>query len=484
MDAEYVEFLQLLEEEGIQDLAALVEEMARARDDLNGIVISILSSPHEPGNWQRLIDTLDTWPNPEEIPAALERAASILDTWPAELRIAPASWWNALQDDPSVSIPGWQIVRALITNGSREHYEICRNSAALDVFHVMNVSDAVVPVHLLTGATALEQLRYDFTKHDPGMRWEQLEPIGKLTKLQSLALSLTESGDLSPLQGLGALRDLSLRFALRGDAPIDLSPLAHFSHLETAQLLSETQPFASLEPLIGLAHLTHLTIKHPPADLRPLEALARLAELELFESPPITGIALPPSLQSVRLHDLPALSSLDSFRQLTQLQSLSIYGAPELTDVSALYELPRLSELVLIGTDITEIAHLDRLAALSTMQIQAQPELRHLHAEQEQTALRELVLVDCPLLNDITGVRYMRGLNRLVIRRVAGLSDLTPLAGLPALHEIILDDCPDLANVAGLAKIPALREVQIRDCPALGDLSYLKANQHIHLVVE
>lgn len=471
MDSDYLEMLRLLEEEGVTDLASLVEEKARDYHDLAGILLGILYDSQSEDNWDKLVETLTDWDKPEEIPAVLNRIKPALDAWPDHLRTVTEDWWNEAQNETELP-PTWPIVRALIVNELNHGYQSCTNLSTLSSFKVMDVQNDFLPLEDLKYATSLEQLRYVFAIDDSLVKQEQLEYIGALHSLKALTLTLTESEDLSFLNGLTELRSLSLTLAIRKDYKLDLSVLTKLKQLESLELLNEFEPFPSLEPLTALSKLKKLKIKRPPDDLHPLSSLSQLSELELSNVSRWTEdkeFYLPSSLTTVHLHDVQGISSLESLKYANGLNSLRIFRAPHLTDITAIGEFPQLQDLLLENTGIATISELDQNTDLKELRLHSNPYLATIQSHKQQNSLHHLVVTRSPALTDLSGVAHMIGIRRLLLNQLDDLSDLSPLAALTSLEELILERCPKITSLTPIANLNNLRRVYISQCPRLTD---------------
>lgn len=113
----------------------------------------------------------------------------------------------------------------------------------------------------------------------PG-KLDDLTPLGGLTKLESLRVSITNVKDLTPLAGLKKLDRLDL-----GRTPVsDLSPLAGLTGL-TELLLDDTE-VSDVTPLAALKNLEVLSLKNTRVkDVSPLRGLTKLKHVYLAGAP-------------------------------------------------------------------------------------------------------------------------------------------------------------------------------------------------------
>ena len=482
MDEEYQELLQLLRD-GVTDIAPVVEDMARDRQDIVHLLMAIASQ--EPGEetWDRFVAAIDEAETAEALPQAIQDVLPILDTWPDELRMAPQSWWNLIQESGTTLVQ-WETVRYLQTLGSHHGFAPCQQESSLTLLTHINVVDDVVFPDQLAQATHLETLSYQPSSFSQLDHPEDLEAIGQLQQLRSLRLTLVRNPDLQPLAALTNLQELSLTFTLHGiSEPVDLNPIGNLSQLKSLKLLEETKPFASLEPLTRLTQLVALKIKRPPADLSPLTALAQLQDLELSQlSQGSSNLPLPDCVRSIQLFDAAELRTLDGFAPLSQLQTLKIFNAPALEDSSALAQIISLQSLLLQGTHLSALHQIGNLDRLETLHLNNHSQLVELTVDREQRALQELVITQCPQLANLTGLTPLKGLRRLVLNGLSILEDLSPLQALDNLNELILENCPQIQSVTPLTQISALRTLYLHHCSALRDSEVLASVPHLQVM--
>lgn len=123
-------------------------------------------------------------------------------------------------------------------------------------------------------------------------------PLVKLTKLTALQI-MDFRGELELLSGLTALRSLEL---VRVSQLSSLEPLANLPQLRLLSieprggnpLTDRTTPVESLEPLVKLGRLEHLTLMRisvTKGGLRPLAGLRRLRTFECSNVFPLSEIA-------------------------------------------------------------------------------------------------------------------------------------------------------------------------------------------------
>lgn len=223
--------------------------------------------------------------------------------------------------------------------------------------------------------------------------------------------------------------------------PADVATIAKFAQLE--QLLLEPKTDAvggaadaawSLQPLLGLQHLTGVTIgyieKFPADEIARLAALPKLSRFGLIGSVHTVDAALGKTMRALRL------------RQLS-LEAVAI--TPEgLAEVCAMTGLEQLS-----------LAHCGKLEAGDLLQLGRLSHLRTLHLHGIGGALAAAL---------VAGNLQGGGPPRVVLTPAV----MQALAKLPELRELGLDGSPlDGAVLAALP--PQLERLGLRECPVDAD---------------
>jgi len=181
-----------------------------------------------------------------------------------------------------------------------------------------------------------------------------LEPLAKLTQLQTLNLGLYLQGSLEPLASLTQLQTLKLWSYRQGS----LEPLAKLTQLQTLDLGSYRQD--SLEPLAKLTQLQTLDLgSYGQGSLEPLAKLTQLQTLKLwwYRQGSLEPLAKLTQLQTLYLGLYRQGGSLEPLASLTQLQTLDLWSYRE-GSLEPLAKLTRLQTL-----NLTNYA--DRVAARS-----------------------------------------------------------------------------------------------------------------------
>lgn len=252
--------------------------------------------------------------------------------------------------------------------------------------------------------------------------------------LQQLDLTGNAISDLTPLQHLTQLTDLSLRLNKADQLP-DLAKLGQV-------------PIQQLN-LVGDAYGT------APQQLAGLSQLTQLQSLKLVNS---------------KLTTLPPLAPT------APLTTLDLSGN-KLTDVTGLANFPLLTTLSLGSNQIADwrpVANLNHLTSLTT----GNNPQTNISVLQRLTQLKKLNLSQLGMTNqDLKLVTNMTSLQDLAIDFNGTISDLSPLAGLKQLTDLDFskDAVSDLSPLAGLTQLAnlSLSNNQVTDLSPLANLTQL-----------
>jgi hypothetical protein len=164
----------------------------------------------------------------------------------------------------------------------------------------------------------------------------------------------TRGYSLKPITGLTAIEHLYVHGPIR-----DPELLAGFSRLTALTLRSVTLP--SIDPLMGIGGLRQLEIKlGGTTDLRRLDRLERLKDLELWRIRGLRDLSVLgslPSLQRLTLQAMGAINGLPSLRADRSLSVVVLEAMRGITDLRPVADAPALEELRLIA-----MTHLDAAA--------------------------------------------------------------------------------------------------------------------------
>jgi Leucine-rich repeat (LRR) protein len=240
----------------------------------------------------------------------------------------------------------------------------------------------------LSQLTSLHLVNEDLRSEEP---WGS---IAKLTSLQELYLSVSATGDPSPLSALTGLSHLSLhslgRLAADGPAPFSfgsLQPLSTLQQLEVLNLGLHACAATSLQGLAGLSNLKELGIELGRARgmLRSLDGISPgVTKLMISYAPDLVNLAGIEGCESMEMLSLHycGVSSLQSLRGLScmkdlrmvgccvsslgslhsmSMQSLTFFNCSSLTELSGVEHLSSLQSLVVEGCGVTSLQPLSQL---------------------------------------------------------------------------------------------------------------------------
>ena len=221
---------------------------------------------------------------------------------------------------------------------------------------VSQVSD-LEPVAKLTALESLDLMGTQVSNVGPLARLTMLEslnlmdtqvsdigPLANLTALVSLLLTNTRVSNIGALTKLTALERLNLAFTLVSD----IGPLANLAALEWLDLM-DTQ-VSNITPLAKLTMLERLDLTFTQvSDITPLEKLAALERLDLAFT---------------------QVSNIAPLAKLTALEQLDLTGT-QVSDITPLEKLTALARLHLMDTQVSDIAPLAKLPVLRWIDLRA-----------------------------------------------------------------------------------------------------------------
>ncbi|GBF72582.1 hypothetical protein PA598K_00840 [Paenibacillus sp. 598K] len=269
------------------------------------------------------------------------------------------------------------------------------------------------------------------------LRW-----LSSLSGLESLAITYSDTTDVSSLYALSQLRELKLAYTPNVKTLDFVASMPNLQRLDV-----ENTELASLEPLRGKLSLTKLRLVRAGA-AESMEAVGSLGSLTELTISGYYGTPLSLSLPQVRRAELPA--SFIPELEAPALQTLTVSLSSAELSGSSLRRFPQLTRLSLMDGSMTDVAALDQL-----------PELRVIDAVDasfydETRALFELQHVtefscdDCqfdiqgdePFRNEtLQQLTLARSYYRVKDQNVDVLDRVTPyLTGLTGLRSFTLQD--------------------------------------------
>jgi Leucine-rich repeat (LRR) protein len=212
----------------------------------------------------------------------------------------------------------------------------------------------------------------DLESADP---WDSL---GRLTSLQQLDLSVSASGDPSPLSALTRLTYLNLHISqLEADdynpcSFTSLQPLSTLQQLELLQLGGQACGAASLQGLAGLSNLKRLSVCGAGSNgkLKSLEGISpTVTRLCIIEAPfvSLSGIECCASLSSLSLHGC-GVSSLQPLRHLSSMKELEVYDG-RLTSLEGLSSMAMQSLSLDVCSSLCSLSGVEHLSALQSLAV-------------------------------------------------------------------------------------------------------------------
>ena len=261
-------------------------------------------------------------------------------------------------------------------------------------------------------------------------------------------------GDLSPVNALGRLEELSLHAKARG---VDLSS---FPRLRRC-LLDGAWDLAGL------------------AAARELEEL----HLEGARAPTLAALAPLRSLRGLSLWTMSRLESLDGIEGLP-IETLKIYQARALRSARAVASLPALRVLELDGVrslgDVAEVGH---AATLEELAIIAAAPLPAFDFVAGLARLRQFHLAATDVAATPASLAPFRGLRKLhTLRLLSGLEHATDVEVIGELHELRLLVLNGLRTIPSLAFVRTLERLDYLGVDAAiedGDLSPVAELPHL-----
>ncbi len=180
-----------------------------------------------------------------------------------------------------------------------------------------------------------------------------LEPLGKLSSLNSLNISYTLVDDLYPIRNLIDLKHLNV-----SNTQIQhLDALVYSMSLQNLDL-SYTKVY-SLDPIRNLAQLKVLHFSHTHIDdLSSLSGLNKLSDIKM-ESTMVNDLQALSELQAIHFLDIDN-SPISEIQALSHLTELRIFSCNN-TMITSLESLGKLENLSVISCDNTEITSLNAL---------------------------------------------------------------------------------------------------------------------------
>ena len=284
-----------------------------------------------------------------------------------------------------------------------------------------------------------------------------------LVKARPAALWLDFAGGLQGLSRLGFLQRLSLA---RCEGLNDLRPLEPLARL-TSLFLWDCRNLKDVSALSGLP-LAELDLGGcgDVTDVSPVCGLIRLRALGLLARVPES------QAHHLRAAGIPA-----------PLLPLNLNGPDKLRDVTPVAAVTRLARLDLYLTNLTTVRALRELGFLRALDLSGCSSLKDISDLAVLANLESLSLSACSGLTEIEALRRLPGLKALNLSGCTALADFAPLAGLTRLESLNLSGCPTLSDAAVLGSLGNLRTLNLSGCVALSNLQPLELLRRLDSLV-
>jgi hypothetical protein len=278
--------------------------------------------------------------------------------------------------------------------------------------------------------------------------FSELRDFSHLTQLSISQVPLNGNGivDISPLGSLTNLRELGLSM-VRTKSIVALASLKNVTRLSLGGTL-----ISNISPLSSLASLEVLEIRDTRvADLHPISNAQHLKEITVSgtQLPGLSVLAPLPNLKKLTIVEQQHID-LTSVGLLTNLETLSIVGGALPIDVLPLRNLKNLQSLMITGFSFVAYTAVPNLQVVG-----------------ELTELRTLAL-GYVYVTDISFISNLRRLEEVSFNRMP-ISSIASLAGIVSIKKVTLADVP-VTDISPLLTLPALADLTIRRTPARSDV--------------
>nr|CAD1842846.1 unnamed protein product [Ananas comosus var. bracteatus] len=175
-----------------------------------------------------------------------------------------------------------------------------------------------------------------------------------------------------------------------------------------------------------------------------------------------------PSLTQLLLADLKMITRLpsaDVLANLKSLQTLRLSDCWALTSLGGIRSLRRLGNLLLIGCPCLDIETAVLPSSLQSILFESCADADEILANANLPRLSRLTITQCHTQTASLQFRNLQSLHSLRIEHCSGLSSLVDLQELHSLEFLILQNCPKLQSVANLPG--SLKSLLIHECPLL-----------------
>ncbi|XP_031381917.1 protein SUPPRESSOR OF npr1-1, CONSTITUTIVE 1-like isoform X2 [Punica granatum] len=312
--------------------------------------------------------------------------------------------------------------------------------------------------------------------------------------IRSLPLSIRNLDHLQTLNVIGChdlhtLPELptgltNLQVTCKSPVPIpnlpDLINLKQLTFSECFNLAEMTPGIAKLSKLEFLQFL-RTGISSLPEEIGALSQLKVLSIVNCWKLRSLP--TLPAGLQELCVvgcnlfHALPDLSNLQNLSEL-QLRECS------LMEIRGLGRLAFLTRLTVRSRRIANLDALERVEALTYLEVSYCRNLERLPDLSNLKLLNEIKANECKRLDEVEGLDDLCSLRNLEIRNCTSLETLPDLSSLKLLERLDAGGCEKLHGLEGLDELESLQALNLRHCKAitrLPNVSGLKSLQWLDI---
>ncbi|XP_020097171.1 putative disease resistance RPP13-like protein 1 [Ananas comosus] len=170
-------------------------------------------------------------------------------------------------------------------------------------------------------------------------------------------------------------------------------------------------------------------------------------------------------LSLVDIRTITRLPSVDAVAKLKALQTLRLRDCWALTSLGGIRSLPRLEDLILIGCPCLAGETASLPSSLRSIHSESCANVDAILTNADLPRLSRLMITRCRMRAALLKFGNLRSLRSLIIEHCPGLSSLADVQKLRSLKFLILHNCSNLQEVMNLPG--SLKSLGIRGCPIL-----------------
>lgn len=286
------------------------------------------------------------------------------------------------------------------------------------------------------------------------------------------------------LETLAGLAHPSLRRAvlLACRLPDDARGVEAASRLEGLVLGNRSTPLRTLSGFAGCTRLRELRVDlTAEAELKGLELLSELRELELSGGGFRDLDALPSGLETLRLMGCKRLESVSAVGRCDDLRVLALERCRKLESLRGVERCTRLVEVKLsVLARLVDIAGLSNLHALETLELSSCKRLKSLAGLPATPTLRALDVSGLPSLATLEGLPVLPAVRRLEVDGSC-VHTLDGIDALRGLEHLSVRGVP-VEDVSAAAKLESLRILDLRGCRRLKAIDVLARSDSLAVI--